>query len=368
MQDMGDAFPVTVHSLHHILLLEENNFLTYVACPKCDSVYDYSDCFEVGRNGEKESKCCSHIKYPNQIRSQRKCCGATLLRKVKTKCGYSLLPMRSYPYKPLKQSIAQLVKQEGFLECCEKWRERKIPQDYFGDVYDGSIWKHFNTPVFQSFLSFPHCYLLTLNVDWFEPFERGVYSVGAIYLTIQNLPHDIRYKAENILLVGVIPGPREPKKTINSYLMPLIIELKEAWETGFYVRKPDNSSVCIKLAVSCVTCDIPATRKVCGFLSHNASLGCNKCLKRFNVRFGEPTDFSGFDHENWIQRSHEQHCRDVKKVLEEITKTGIQSAESHYGVRYSSLLNLPYFNAVTFTAIDIMHNLFLGTGKHKTLF
>ena len=120
----------------------------------------------------------------------------------------------------------------------------------------------------------------------------------------------------------------------------------------------------IKLAVSCVTCDIPATRKVCGFLSHNASLGCNKCLKRFNVRFGELTDFSGFDHENWIQRTHEQHCRDVKKVLEEITKTGIQSAESHYGVRYSSLLNLPYFNAVTFTAIDIMHNLFSGTGKH----
>ena len=286
--------------------------MTYVACPKCDSVYGYSDCFEVGRNGEKKSKCCSHIKYPNHPqRSQRKCCGARLLRKVKTKRGYSLLPMRSYPYKPLKQSIAQLVKREGFLECCEKWRERKIPQDYFGDVYDGSIWKHFNTPVFQNFLSFPHCYLLTLNVDWFEPFERGVYSVGAIYLTIQNLPRDIRYKAENILLVGVIPGPREPKKTINSYLMPLIIELKEAWETGFYVRKPDNSSVCIKLAVSCVTCDIPATRKVCGFLSHNASFGCNKCLKRFNVRFGEPTDFSEFNHENWIQHTHEQHCRDV---------------------------------------------------------
>ena len=135
MQDMGDAFPVTVHSLHHILL-EKNNFLTYVvACPKCDSVYSYSDCFEVRHNGEKESKGCSHIKYPNHPqRSQRKCCWATLLRKVKTKCGYSLLPMRSYPYKPLKQSIAQLVKREGFLECCEKWRERKIPQDYFGDV------------------------------------------------------------------------------------------------------------------------------------------------------------------------------------------------------------------------------------------
>ena len=37
--------------------------------------------------------------------------------------------------------------------------------------------------VWRSFLSLPHCYLL--NVDWFEPFERGVYSVGAIYFTVQ---------------------------------------------------------------------------------------------------------------------------------------------------------------------------------------
>ena len=57
--------------------------------------------------------------------------------------------------------------------------------------------------------------------------------------------------------------------------------------------------MCIKLALSCVTCDIPASRKVCGFLSHNAALGCNECLKRFPVMFGESTDYSEFDCENW---------------------------------------------------------------------
>ena len=40
------------------------------------------------------------------------------------------------------------------------------------------------------------------------------------------------------------------------------------------------------------------------------------------------------------------------------------SAESQLGVRYSILLALPNFDPVTFTAIDCMHNLFLGTGKH----
>ena len=59
-----------------------------------------------------------------------------------------------------------------------------------------------------------------------------------------------------------------------------------------------NNSVSIKLALACVTCDIPVTRKVHGFLNHNVAFGCNKCLKQFNVSFGERTDYSGFNREN----------------------------------------------------------------------
>ena len=366
MQEMGSAIPLTLQSLQRLIALQEDDFLNYVVCPKCDSVYEYKDCFYTMQNGSKESKCCSHIHFPNHPQiSRRKSCGTTLLKKVKTKHGYVLKPLRCYPYKPLKQSISQLVKREGFLQCCEKWRLREVPQDIMCDIYDGSVWGSFDSPSGHGFLSSPHCYLLTLNVDWFEPFERGVYSVGAIYLTIQNLPRSIRYKPENIILIGIIPGPGEPKKTINSYLTPLVVELKEAWENGFYVHSPDNIPVCIKLALSCITCDIPASRKVCGFLSHNASLGCNKCLKNFNVQFAESTDFSGFDRENWDERTRDQHFRDVENVMKQTTKTGIQSAESKYGVRNSVLLPLPYFDPVRFTAIDVMHNLFLGTGKQS---
>ena len=38
--------------------------------------------------------------------------------------------------------------------------------------------------------------------------------------------------------------------------------------------------------------------------------------------------------------------------------------ESKYGLRYFILLDLPYFDPVRVTAIDTMHNLYLGTGKH----
>lgn len=38
--------------------------------------------------------------------------------------------------------------------------------------------------------------------------------------------------------------------------------------------------------------------------------------------------------------------------------------ESKYGVRYSVLLSLPYFDPIRFSAIDTMHKLYFGTGKH----
>lgn len=86
----------------------------------------------------------------------------------------------------------------------------------------------------QPFLSLPYNFAFALNIDWFQPFKRYTYSYGAMYITILNLPRDERYMLENTILVGVIPGPREPIKTMNNYLMPLIRDLKHLWD-GVYM-------------------------------------------------------------------------------------------------------------------------------------
>ena len=102
--------------------------------------------------------------------------------------------------------------------------------------------KKFNSRELNNFLSTPHSYLLNMNVDWFKPFVRGTaYSTGAIYLTIQNLPRHERYQQENLILVGLIPGPSEPS-SLNAYLTPLIGELHELWQ-GVIVSVRSSSSV-----------------------------------------------------------------------------------------------------------------------------
>ena len=114
--------------------------------------------------------------------------------------------------------------------------------------------------------------------------------MGVLYLAVENLSRELRFKRENILIVGIIPGPSEPSMNINSYLEPLIDELELLWD-GVAVMINGQKKT-IRAALSCIACDVPAARKVGGFIGHNGKYGCNRCLKEFKVEsFGDYPDF-----------------------------------------------------------------------------
>ena len=118
-----------------------------------------------------------------------------------------------------------------------------------------------------------HC---SLNLDWFQPFtRRNNISVGAIYLSILNLPREDRFKLENVILLGIITNLTHEPNTLEYLLRPLVEELKIFYKDGIHLPKTDRLIKCVLI---CVTCDLPATRKVCGFLGHSAKLGCSRCL------------------------------------------------------------------------------------------
>lgn len=87
------------------------------------------------------------------------------------------------------------------------------------DIYDGKVWHDFLTVNEQGFLSKSNNYALLLNLDFFQPFKHVQYSLGAIYMTVLNLPRGTRNKLENVILVGLIPGPHEPGHDFNSLLL-----------------------------------------------------------------------------------------------------------------------------------------------------
>ena len=109
----------------------------------------------------------------------------------------------------------------------------------------------------------------------------------------------MRNKQENILLVGLTPGPHEPAHDLNSFLEPLVEDLLH-FRDGIELRIPTSSAIKKIRALLCVACDLPAGRKVCGFLAHSARLGCSRWFKRFEGKVGS-MDYSRFDRENWNQ-------------------------------------------------------------------
>ena len=365
IKDYIKVFPKDMRIARKILFGSKAHFLQYVICPGCLTLYNFEECVTT-TEGVKVSKHCSYVEFPNhKQKHMRKKCGQKLLKCVTLPGGTNkLVPWYTYNYKSLKESFQLCIKRPYFEESCELWQKRSTQNGYASDIYDGKIWREFLDSSGNCFFDTPGNYGVILNVDWFQPFKFVSYSVGVVYLAFLNLPRSERYKRRNIILVGIIPGMKKEPKT-NTFLAPLVAELLEAWNEGFVLKsyKSPNKLKTFKLALLCCGCDIPACRKVCGFLGHTANKGCNRCLKEFPGAVGEKS-YGGFDRQSWKARDRISHLKHVKIIQSSTTKATKQQLESKYGCRYSVLLDLPYFDPIRMAVVDPMHNLFLGTAKH----
>ena len=360
--EIAKAFPRSLY-LARSTLTERVKFCRYVVCRKCHKQYFVRDCID-GSGTRQKSKVCSFVRFPShkQLRMRQQC-NTPLLKSVECVSGRQILyPFLTYCNLSLTVSLQGLFKQAGFASLCEQWRHRTTSIEQYNDLYDGKVWKEFQVYNGKNFLRDPFNLAIMMNMDFFQPYKHVNYSVGAIYCTIMNLPRSVRYKQENVLLLGLIPGPHEPENDINSYMEPIVTELLELWPgVEFTFAGGDKHKV--RCALLCVACDIPGGRKTCGFLSHSANYGCSKCLKLFPGGVGSK-DYSGFDRENWRLRTMVHHRRTALDLEKCNNKTELRQKESSTGCRYSVLLKLPYFDPPRFLIVDPMHNLYLGSAKH----
>ena len=271
--NMAKQFPCSLHCLRKYWNVNDD-FVRLVVCRKCYSVYEKDCCVE--KCGSKIiSKVCSYRDHQNS----KNTCGTLLLKTVQLLSGK--MPFKVYCYQNLKLSLQRLLQRPGFSVSCEHWRSLSNYAGALRDIYDGRLWNEFQSWQGEAFLSASYTYALMLNIDWFQPYKLTDSSVRALYITIMNLPYEQRFKQENVILLGIIPGPCEPPRDINQYLRPLVKELLQFLSgilMNVYGKKELQLVKCMLIGVPC---DMPAGRKACGFLSHSALLGCTKCLKVF---------------------------------------------------------------------------------------
>src|SRR3954454_11579401 len=100
---------------------------------------------------------------------------------------------------------------------------------------------------------------LMLNLDWFQPFNSTIHSTGAIYAAICNLPREICFKRENLLIFRVLSDLNEVSlHKINHYLALIVDKLQLLW-SGLTLDRtfkyPRGRK--IQAALILILCDIP---------------------------------------------------------------------------------------------------------------
>jgi hypothetical protein len=171
--------------------------------------------------------------------------------------------------------------------------------DGMSDVWDTEELRAFCSPDDRPFSFNPENegrYIFSLFVDWFNPLgnkQAGKsMSSGVIFMVCLNLPLHLRYKRENVYLVGIIPGPKAPRlQQINHILVVLVGELLEFW-TGVEFSKT-SLYPCRRLmrcAVIPLVCNLGAARKTARHSSASATYFCAFCqLKKRNINTLDPT-------------------------------------------------------------------------------
>lgn len=190
--------------------------------------------------------------------------------------------------------------------------------------------------------------------------KQKVSSTG-IWLVLLNLPINLRYLPENMCLIGVLPAPHAPGLDGMNHALKLVVhDLLEFWEPGVFfsrTHKHPTGRLYNGMLVPLIS-DLPAARQAIGIpISTNAHYLCSFC----DI---DHDDMDILDRDEWPAKSSENiryFSQLWKDALCEKDRDDIFEA---FGVRWSALLDLPYWDPVLYTVIDSMHALDLGLFQH----
>lgn len=324
-----------------------------ILCPRCGTRYFFDS------EGGFPERCSS------QDPSDAPICGEELGMKVRlgttTVRRARLVLVRQTVAEWLGRMLARPGKEK---DMDERARSATVKTD-MEDIWDSPIAHAVPWPTGGSYAEAPASelrLLFSVGIDWFSAHHGAAgkkqWSVGAIYLVCLNLPPAVRQRPENICFLCVIPGPRKPSnQQLNHILEPLVDEFLTFWTTGVkFTRTAESAKGRLVYAfLLLLVADLDACRALAGFNHYNCEKLCSYCditkstIKNINVA-------------TWVPRDSSLHRREALK-WKDATSAERDKITKRYGLRYSTLLRLPYWDPVLQVVPEPMHMIQLGLLK-----
>ncbi|EUC63646.1 transposase family Tnp2 protein [Rhizoctonia solani AG-3 Rhs1AP] len=249
------------------------------------------------------------------------------------------------------------------------WRSRAAGENREVDEETGNVEDRSPVDPPARFSNLPFGLSFSLNSDWFQPTKEGNYSVGACYLVLDNLPRHLRFLRENICLVLVTPGPKEPNDyALDQMLMPLIEELLQL-NQGVEINIPDedNPAIFRKQVVHGVLsqhiADLIARIKLGGGSGLKSEL--NFCLY-CRARLSSLSVPSGYIREGFNHRDPQEDLNNAYFWRSLGTAEERRAFFEFTGNRFTAFHQLPGWYTSLCSPPDAMHLFYLG-GMNRIL-
>lgn len=264
----------------------------------------------------------------------------------------------------MKQWLARMLARPGLEDIIESYpSEQQSGKGMLCEIWDAKKLQSFEGPNGTPFIraeGHEGRLIFGLNIDGFNLFRmvevKKKVSIQGIYLICLNLPPDLRYRPENMFLAGVIPGPGKPSlEQINHFVRFLVNEMLKFWNPGVAFSRTAKypQGRLIRAALIPLICDILGAKQVAGFGSANSRFFCSHCEL-------EVSEVENFDRHTWPSRDLRAPRTRAEAWKNTESTAHRRELFDQFGIQWSELLRLPYWNPIRFTVIDSMHNLYLG--------
>ncbi|QRW24981.1 Retrotransposon-derived protein PEG10 [Rhizoctonia solani] len=235
------------------------------------------------------------------------------------------VPRQTFHYLPLIPRLINLFRSPPMAELLQYRSRRRPKPNTLSDIFDGRYYLQLlqefvylgGTRLGHRFFSSNTNMALGLSTDGVGPFKTRKQQCWPLIIINYNLPPSIRTRLENILCLGVIPGPRTPKE-LDTFLEPFIDELEELARGVPAFNAANRHPFVLRAYLIAAFGDMPAVAKMMEMKGPNGKLPCQACKihgGQFNARhyfphavFTIPSTRSGVPHPYSRPTSRSSRC------------------------------------------------------------
>ncbi|CAK5266228.1 unnamed protein product, partial [Mycena citricolor] len=278
-------------------------------------------------------------------------------------------PVAVAPILLLSDALQGFFERPGMVEAVQEWKTKSHSDEKLESIQDGEIWKTQEAADGSRFFYDEGIDELRIGVsfgiDWFgrkSSHYGPSHSSGVLSFCVQNLSPELRYRPENLIVVGMPPGPTEPTSPqLQNYSKIIVNNLIKLFEDGILIDIPGRPKrrYHVRVALISIIADHPAMCKIAGFADHgHKNAPCHKC------KVCKAEMFTAASLQNKFPgRTKEEHNQLAKQYRDLETEAEKDAFFMEHGVRWSEFVRLEYFDIIRCTVIDPMHNLLLGVAK-----